>query len=278
MKIKKIVTNSVAIVDDEKNESVVMGKGITFGKKVGDDIPKDQIQKIFVLKQAGIAERFSDVIRNMPMEYIKVCDEIINYAKKALNNPLSDIIYLTLTDHIAFALKRTKEGTTLKNSILWEIKNYYKQEFEIGLNALKIIENRLNVSLPEDEAAFIALHIINALTNQTSEIRTPQAIQMMQDILTFIKYSLNIEFDEESIYYQRFITHIKFFTQRLVMKKTMPLDDSEFYAYFKVKYVEISTQVEKIALFIRDQYGYSVSEEEKGYLIVHLKMILMSED
>ncbi len=75
---------------------------------------------------------------------------------------LSDYIYLTLTDHLSFALTRHKEGMDLKNTLLWEIKRFYQKEFEIGLQALNIIEEETGFRLSEDEAGSIALHFVNA--------------------------------------------------------------------------------------------------------------------
>lgn len=50
--------------------------------------------------------------------------------------------------------------------MLWEIKRFYKQEYSIGTKALEIIKDDFEVSLPKDEAASIALHIVNAELNE----------------------------------------------------------------------------------------------------------------
>ena len=44
-------------------------------------------------------------------------------------------------------------------------KNFYSEEFDIGLYGLKLINDRFNISMPEDEAGFIALHIASIRTN-----------------------------------------------------------------------------------------------------------------
>ena len=41
------------------------------------------------------------------------------------------------------------------------MKTFYKKEYDIGLYALKLINKRLSVDLPEEEAANIAFYIIN---------------------------------------------------------------------------------------------------------------------
>ena len=82
--------------------------------------------------------------------------------KLELRKKLNDTIYISLSDHIYTAIQRFLEGITITNSMLWDIKRFYELEFGLALKALNIIKERFQVELPEDEAAFIALHIVNA--------------------------------------------------------------------------------------------------------------------
>ncbi len=56
--------------------------------------------------------------------------KIIQYAKQSLNKELNENIYLTLTDHINFAVARYKQGMNFNNALLSET---------IGENLIKII-------------------------------------------------------------------------------------------------------------------------------------------
>lgn len=50
MIINKVINNNVLSTHDENNrEIVLMGKGIGFQKKVGDEVAEDKIEKKFVL-------------------------------------------------------------------------------------------------------------------------------------------------------------------------------------------------------------------------------------
>ena len=50
---------------------------------------------------------------------------------------LSENIYITLTDHICFAVERLRTGTAYSNQLLWEITNFYPTEFAMGIQALE---------------------------------------------------------------------------------------------------------------------------------------------
>ena len=67
-----------------------------------------------------------------------------------------------LTDHLHFAVERQRLGITVTNRVLWELKHFYRHEYEVGLRGLQRACQLLNVSLPEEEAGNIAFHIVNA--------------------------------------------------------------------------------------------------------------------
>lgn len=183
-------------------------------KKSGDEVDEARIEKVFTLDNKDVSEKFKTLLYEIPLECMEVCEDIISYAKLQLGKKLNDSIYVSLTDHINFAIQRNKKGLDIKNALLWETKRLYKDEFAIGKEALHMVKNKTGVSLPEDEAGFIALHIVNAELNE----EMPNIInitKVMQEILSIVKYHFNIEFDEESLHYYRFVTHLKFFAQRL---------------------------------------------------------------
>ena len=222
MIIKRIFNNnSILALDSDKREVVVMGCGIGFKKNVGDLIDKEKIEKTFILKEKETSEKFKMILEDIPKEIIYVCYDIIEYAKNILNTDLSEYIYITLTDHINNVINLHKEGINLSNVILWEVKKFYSKEFEISLKALEFIKDELDITLPDDEAANIALHLINAQVNKNYNKSKDIAKQtrMINDILNIVKYTYNIELDESSLSYDRFITHLRFFFKRLNEKK-----------------------------------------------------------
>ena len=51
MKIHKVLNNNVAVVFDEKGrEKIVIGRGICFKKKAGENVKEKEIDKIFSLQ------------------------------------------------------------------------------------------------------------------------------------------------------------------------------------------------------------------------------------
>ncbi|MBW6411607.1 BglG family transcription antiterminator LicT [Clostridium weizhouense] len=274
MIIHKILNNNVIVIlNENEEEQVVMGRGIAFKKRVGDNVDENIVDKVFSLSDKNMTNKLQELLKDFPLEYVELSDEIIKYAKLRLGKRLNDNLILSLSDHIRTAVERHLEGIDMKNVLLWDIKRFYKDEFAVGLEALKMISDNLNVELIEDEAGFIALHIVNSLMDETID-NVYDITKVMQEILNIVKYCLNITFDEESVYFYRFITHIKFFAQRLITKKTFDDEnDDSLLSIIKEKYKESYKCVNKITEFIYKKYNYIISNEEKLYLTIHIARI-----
>ncbi|WP_078410017.1 BglG family transcription antiterminator LicT [Priestia abyssalis] len=273
MKIAKVINNNVISVFNEHNEElVIMGRGIAFQKRPGDAVDEDKIEKVFKLDNKDVSEKFKTLLYEVPMEYMEVSEEIINGAKTKLGKKLNESIYVSLTDHIHFAVERNQKGLDIKNALLWEIKRLYKDEFSVGKEALSIIESKLGVTLPEDEAGFIAMHIVNAELNEEMP-NIVNITKVMQDILNIVKYHFKIAFDEESLNYYRFVTHLKFFAQRLLSETYMENKDDFLFEAVKNKHPEAYECTRKISDYINKQYNHELTDEEKLYLTIHIERV-----
>ena len=271
--IEKVINNNIISAYDESGaEVIVMGRGIGFKKKQGEVVPADQISKIFRIKSRTLTEQFKELLANMPLERVRISDEIISHAKDHLKLKLNQSIYVTLTDHINFAIERVSQGIEPQNALLWEIKRFYPQEFQLGIYALELIQDRLGILLPEDEAGFIALHFVNAEygTDIRDAVKFPDQMQAIVDI---VERDLGILLDESSLHYERFMTHIKFLIQRIYRKELLSSEDRELSLLMQRKYPREYQCSVKVAEYIMQATGCRLSEEEIMYLSVHIRRV-----
>lgn len=278
MTVEKVINNNIVSAYDETGrEVVVMGRGIGFGVRAGAVIDNSKIEKVFRIESQGVAEQFKELLANMPLEHAQISNDIISYAKSTLKLKLNQSIYVTLTDHINFAIERYQKGINLENALLWEIKRFYPQEYGLGRYAIDLIRERLHVSLPEDEAGFIALHFVNAEygTDIRDALHFPN---QMKDILDIVTRELGIRLDEGSLHYERFITHVKFLLQRVYRKELLPDEESELAEMMKKKYPKEYACSEEIADYIEEAAGCRLSAEEIMYLSIHIRRIAMAEE
>ncbi|MDD3026449.1 MAG: PRD domain-containing protein [Erysipelotrichaceae bacterium] len=272
MIIDKILNNNVVVVVDQDNkEKVVMGRGIAFKKRPGDSFDDNQIEKTFEMSTTALGQ-FEELLKDIPMEYFQLVEEVVEYAKLSLDTKFSDLIYVSLVDHIYSCLKRYQEGITISNALLWEIKKFYPNEYLVGLYALDRLES-LGPRLPDDEAGFIALHFVNSRLDG-DHTNPEEVIKIMTEVTNLVRYYFKIELDEDSVYYYRFITHLKFFAQRLITKQQPYGDDSDLLEVIKVKYQAVYNCVLKIASYIKEKYDYQLSSDELLYLTIHIERVV----
>lgn len=278
MEIYKILNNNVIVSKNEHDKEIIaMGKGIAFKKKVGEHIEDELIDKVYTLSDE-VSSEFQELAAEIPVEHMKISDDIIKYVKLKLGKKLNDSIYLSLCDHISTAILRHEEGVDVKNVLLWDIKKFYKDEFEIGKHGLEMIKEKLNVQLNEDEAGFIALHIVNAEMDEKLET-IYEVTKVMQEILNIVKYFFHIDFDEDSVYFYRFITHLKFFAHRLITKSSYQDEQSDdLLELIKIKYKNAYACCLKIKQFLKTNYAYDLSQEETLYLTIHIARVVYKNE
>ncbi|MFC0226759.1 BglG family transcription antiterminator LicT [Serratia aquatilis] len=273
MNIAKILNNNVVItLNDHLEETVVMGRGIGFKKKAGDSVDESLIEKVFTLNSGEMSERYKELLAEIPLACVTTADKIITLARERLPGKLHNIVYITLTDHIHFALQRHAQGMDIKNVLLWDIKKLYPNEFALGLQALAIIAERLETTLPEDEAGFIALHLVNAQLNDEMH-NTLNITRVMQEILNIVKYHFRFDYNEDALSYHRFVTHLKFFAQRLLGKSYVSSDDDSLYQVVKDKYHESFACAVKINRHIDQHYQHQLTNEEMMFLTIHIERV-----
>ncbi len=278
MKIKTILNNNAVIAINEKEQDIVVtGLGIAFRKKAGDVIESEKVERIFRVDSNDGDERIRALLTEIPKEYVEVSDLILSYASEKFGKKLSENTVVTLADHLYFSVDRVKTGLNIKNPLIWEVKQYYVDEYKVGQHSLDIIEEKLNVRLPDDEAAAIALHLVNANIDEDMP-EVIKTINILQDSLNIIKYHFLVEFEDEGISFQRMVTHLKFFAQRIVQGEVLTDSDDELYEMVKEKYPESFECACKIKDYAVEEYGFNVSNSELTFLTVHIERVVKNTD
>lgn len=275
MKVDKVINNNlVRSHDDSGREVLVMGRGLGFKKAPGDPVEREKIEKTYVLQNGEESRHMEELLGSMPLECIQAANEIVDYTAISLGKTLSNYLYLNLCDHIYFSIKRLKEGLPLQNALLTEIRRFYSHEYQIGLESLQIVKKRTGVSLPEDEAGFIAMHIVNAEMELNDMGSTQEMMKIIRHILNIVRYHFHVELDEESIHYDRFITHLKFFVKRVFSGQELDENDESFFLMIRNQYREEYACVLKVYDYIQKEYGILLTNDEIMYLIIHIRRVI----
>lgn len=279
IKVKKTMnSNAILAIDEEGEEYILLGKGIGYGKKIGDAIEEASINQRFIpLKNSSIKEYMS-ILEAIPAELLEVTRKIVSEAEKELNCQLNPSIYFMLGDHLNFAIERYKNNIFVANRVFWEVKNYYPKEFEIGLFALKLLKKEFGLILTEEEAANIAFHIINAEASPNMKGDGMNYSKLISSVNNIIRYSVNTDIDTESINYHRFITHLKFFAERFFNNSLLNEDNNQLFEQITLMY----PKAVEISFLIKDHlesiYSTKITKDEVTYLAIHINRLLNSQN
>lgn len=221
MKVVKTINNNIVTCATEDGvEKIAMGRGLGYDFRPGMEVDQSRVEKVFSL-DTGRGDTAKALFSNIPEDLLAICVRIIDYAKEALGTQLNDNVYLTLTDHINFAISKAAEGLEFLSAVSGEVKAFYPSEHVVGKMAIEMIEKEMGVRLPDSEACAIALHIVNAEYN--TEIGSVMRItESISEVLEIITLHTGLEIHDDDIGGAALVSFLKFFVFRLFSGETVP--------------------------------------------------------
>ncbi|HFX3760880.1 PRD domain-containing protein [Enterococcus faecium] len=159
MLIEKVLNNNVVITRDERNqEMIVMGKGLAFKKKVGDPIFDSCIDKKFQLTNDGLSQQFQELAQAIPLEYLEISCEIIEYTKEALQ-----VHFFRFVTHLRFFLTRVLDGAKSEDGEVSEelfqvIQKKYKDTFGCVEKIADFLTGAFDYQMSTDEKMYLTIH------------------------------------------------------------------------------------------------------------------------
>ncbi|EMC21530.1 TPA: BglG family transcription antiterminator LicT [Streptococcus mutans] len=280
MKIEKVFNNNVVqILGINNEEIIVMGKGLGFQKKPGDEVNQDLIEKRFILQNTDtdMVGELSRVYVDLDSEEIDLVLEIIHQGQEKLGQTFDISLYIALADHLHYTIQRTREGLTLQNPLAWEVRKFYPEEFQLGKDTIELVKEKMTLQLADDEAASIALHFINAQKDGGLLEKNHLISKVVSDILEIVRLHFGEVRDEESISYNRFITHVQYFAQRVANGLVQGKNDAFLYEQVKENYPHAFACTEKIKSYVESAYNFAMSRDEQVYLTIHIQRLETSQ-
>ena len=267
MKVQKDINNNVVSCTDEQGrEAVVMGRGIGFQARPGMDLEESKAEKIFRMDSQEQVTKLQELVSRIPAGLLELCSDIVDHAAQTLGRRLNQSIYLTLTDQIQFAMERCQQNQNLHNALLTEVRVFYPEEYTIGCYALDQISLHMGLTLPVDEAASIAIHLVNAEYDQSMNA-TMRAAQVLHPMVCLLKQS-GLPLNFGSLRYNELIVHLKF----LAMETFTSEGEEEQLEMLPRTYLESIENAwntaKKICDYLSTESGKNISGAEASYLAV----------
>ena len=268
--IKIFNNNAVSAITSDGREAILLGNGIGFAKRPGSEIDESRIEKVYYV-QTEMQTKFLEMLQDVRTDVMNAAEEIIRRAADA-GMELSNQATISLIDHIGFAIERFEGGILLPNLMLSETRLLYPKEFALGEQALAIIDQMCGVRLPEDEAGYIALHLVSISIDRGAAYNI---LKFVKGSLDIIKDVYGITLDETGLDTMRLTTHLKFLAQRVLNHQRWEDDDMDaMYDYLIARHPHHRECLDKLNAYIQKNFQDTLNRQEEVYLLVHLNQVL----
>jgi transcriptional regulatory protein LevR/transcriptional regulator with AAA-type ATPase domain len=136
------------------------GKGVK-GNELEKEMERD-IEEYFTKYIYSVNRRIdiSNLENIINPDIVRVVEQIVNFSEERLRKPLSQKVYYGMAVHIANSIERIKRNKKIINPQLNKIRTEHSEEFATALDCLKLIERALDITLPIDEAGFLAMFLV----------------------------------------------------------------------------------------------------------------------
>ena len=266
---RRINNNVILCLDDDNNEVIARGKGIGF-RDVPGEISLSEIERTYY----NIDPSYYEMIKEIPDEILDISTRIVDFARENIYQLEDSNIIFTLADHINFSIRRYKENIPLKLPIVHDIQYLLKEEYKVGQYGLELIRKELGIYLPKDEAAYIALHIHEVISNAVNNPLKEEEI--VEQVTKIIEEKMDIAVDKEGFNYSRFVSHMYYLLRRKV-NEVNDLGNSAIYEKMIEEYPLIHSTSEDIAAYLNENIHTDLNDEEKLYLMLHINRLCSRE-
>ncbi|BCJ92910.1 transcriptional regulator [Anaerocolumna cellulosilytica] len=271
MKAIKKINNNVAICeDDNKKELIAFGKGIGFPAMPYQITDLSSISMTFY----RMDKSYYKLLEEIPEEVFEVAAMIVKKAQITLNCNLNPNLLPGLADHINFALTRLKKFKKMKMLFSYDVEQLYPTETSLGRYAVKLIQKKLLVKLPESEITNIAMHFVNAEEENINQPSKFDVESLIEVITKEIEQRFEVSIDRKGFNYNRFIMHLRYYLKRLEEKRQFVDDNGVLFEAMKEENPLIYECAIGVSSIIEEKLHAQTTQDETLYLMIHISRII----
>ena len=276
MRISRIYNNNVVLtVDHHGKESVMIGRGIAFGKRKGQLVDPAAVEQTFVPEQGMSGERLSMTLSEIPAEILSIATLLESKVRAEGALELSNSFILPLADHLHYAVVRARDGVRVEYPLAPEVTVLYPREVEYGRTVLQMVRERLQVELDPNEAIPLALHLVNAQFATADMSQAFRMTEVFAQVFEIIEASYERKINPDSMSAARFVTHLRYLFVRASRASANHAEDDEvsqpsLLAALRADAPRAYACAQKVLLVLQMQLKQSLTRDELTYLTIHI--------
>ena len=273
-RIAKLLNHNsfIGIESGAKQECLIMGKGIAFGKKIGQTIEVPQDARIYSLKELTDRGDAREIINSVSPVCLELANEILREAEAEFGDIDRSILF-PIADHLDFAIRRLQRGEQISNPLTDDIRVLFHNEFQVASVLRDILQKRMQITIDEHEIGYVALHIHSAIEDEKVSVAM-QTARAVRECIEMIEKETGEKIDVISLSYNRLMNHIKYMVARALTGEDLRINMND---YIESKFPEAYMTAKKVCDMLGKSIGKELDEIEIGYLAMHIERIYREE-
>ena len=274
-RIAKILNHNsfIGIQDGNNQECLVMGKGVAFGKKVGQTVSVTGDVRVYSLKELTDRGEAKEIIKSVSPLCLELANEVLNQAEEEFGKVDRSIIF-TMADHLDFAVRRIQNGEQISNPLTDDIRIMFYKEYKVAGCIRDLLKEKLGIRIDEHEIGYIALHVHAAIVDENVS-QAMEIARTVRECICMVEEETGKSIDVMSLSYNRLMNHVRYMVARAIHgeKLKMSLND-----YMSVKFPGPYMTAEKICRKMEKSLKLPIPDIEIGYLAMHLERMMDREE
>ena len=262
----------LAVQGNSRQECLLLGKGIGFGKKVSQTIEPGEDCRIYSLQISSDRGGAKELIQGIEPQYLEIANAILNAAEKEFGEIDRNILF-PMADHIAFAARRIKNGEPISNPLTQDIQVLFYKEYKIAGLAGKLLKEADGIDIDRHEIGYIALHVHSAICDEKVS-KAMQVAAAVRECITLIEENLGSRIDIQTISYNRLMNHIKYMAARALSGEELKLNMND---YMEHQYPDAFRIASVVCSHLSRHLKVELPGIEIGYLAMHIGRVCTDE-
>ena len=274
-RITKILNHNSFMGIESKNdqECLIMGKGVAFGKKVGQTVSVTGDARVYSLKELTDRGEAKDIIKSVSPLCLELANEVLDQAEEEFGK-VDRYILFTMADHLDFAVRRIQNGEQISNPLTDDIRIMFYKEYKVAGCIRDLLKEKLGIRIDEHEIGYIALHVHAAIVDENVS-QAMEIARTVRECICMVEEETGKSIDVMSLSYNRLMNHVRYMVARAIHgeKLKMSLND-----YMSVKFPGPYMTAEKICRKMEKSLKLPIPDIEIGYLAMHLERMMDREE
>ena len=267
-RVEKVLNHNVvlAIYEEDKQEYLIMQKGIGFGKKTAERFEIDEEVQVYSLKNIKNKKETTSSVKEIEPIYLEVANMLLDETEKRIGKVERSVL-IPLADHIDFAVRRLKEQGEISNPLASDIKALFHMEYKIAESIVPFLEEHAKVVMTESEIGYIALHIHSAIAEQ-NVVSSMQVARCVRECINLIEKEIQQTIPVMTLSYNRLMNHVRYMILRVEQNEEIKISMNDYMEFRFKKSYGIATYVcDEMSKILR----VKLHENEIGYLAMHIQ-------